>query len=108
MSDNKKIEMKTKAIKINYVYPDDLKSYFSTNSVVQHQKDHFILSFFETWPPAILGSKEEQLSQFNHLDKINAKCVARIILTPDKMGDLIRVLEENYHTFLEKQQGGKK
>jgi hypothetical protein len=49
-----------KNVRIERRYPDDLQSYFVGNVVAQHQPDSFILSFFEIWPPAIVGETDEE------------------------------------------------
>ena len=90
-----------KKIKIRHLYPDDIDSNFVSNIVVQHQPDHFVVSFFEVFPPPILGdSLEEKRSKFNQMDHVDAKCVSRIIVTPDKMGEIIQILSENYNKYL--------
>ncbi len=94
----------SKSIKINWVYPPEMSSYFSDNFVVQNQKDHFILSFFEVINPAILGSKEERQAQLEGLNDIDAKCISRIIVTPKKLKDIIDVLNENYNNYLKKSE----
>jgi hypothetical protein len=77
-----------KKVRIDRKYPDDLQSFFVSNIVVQHQPDHFILSFFEVWPPAILGDSEAETQKV--LD-----CVARIVLTPDRMKEFVQLISEN-------------
>lgn len=101
-----------KKIKIERTYPDDLKSYFVANVVVQHQPDNFILSFFEVWPPAILGeTEEEKLKEFNTIDQVEAKCVARLVLTPSKMKEFLDTMADNwknYEQLLKIESGDKK
>ncbi len=96
---------KPKKIKINHKYPDNLQSYFASNFVVQHQEDHFILSFFEVYHPPIIGeTEEEKIAVLDKIDHIDANCVARIVLTPEKLEDIIRALQENQNSFLNRQK----
>lgn len=89
-------EVVAKEIRVERVYPEDLQSHFVSNLVVQHRPEFFILSFFEVWPPAILGETEEEKKQaLDNLDHVEAKCVSRIVLTPGKMQEFIEVMSEN-------------
>lgn len=92
-------------IKINFQFPENIKTYFADNFVVQHQNDHFILSFYEVLHPVILGSKEERTEQLKKIKKMDATCVSRIIVTPEKLKDIISILTENYDNFQKKQIG---
>jgi hypothetical protein len=79
-----------------------LESHFVTNFVVQHQPDHFVLSFFEVWPPPILGDTEkERQDQIEKVDYIDANCVARVIVTPDKMSEFLHTISENIKKYEE-------
>ena len=89
-----------KGVNLNWVFPSDLKSYFSDNFIVQHQKDHFVLSFFEVIQPAILGTLEERKAQVQKIKQVDAKCIARILVTPEKMKDIVNVMNENYNNYL--------
>jgi len=96
---------KFKKIPIKLSYPNELQSHFSSNFVVQHQPDHFILSFFEVFPPPIIGETEEEKKEIlENIDHIDAKCIARIILTPDKLEDMIKALQENFDNYLNKKK----
>ena len=97
-----------KKLKIRHIFPDNLDSNFVSNIVVQHQPDHFIVSFFEVFPPPILGdSEEDKRQQFNKMDHIEAQCVSRIIVTPDKMSEIITVLNDNYDNYLNAKKNDK-
>lgn len=86
----------TKRVKLNLIYPDVLESKFTNYITVQNQKDFFTLSFFETVIPPILGeTEEERKKEFDKLESADAKCLARFILTPDKMIELNRAIEDN-------------
>jgi len=95
-----------KTLKLNHVYPEDLKSYYVDNVVVQHKPDRFILSFFEVFEPPILGeTEEERKREVESLESIEAKCVARLIVTPNRMQEFIDVLNQNmskYQILIEK------
>jgi hypothetical protein len=89
-----------KKIRIERVYPEDLQSHFVSNIVVQHQPEAFILSFFEVWPPAVLGeSEEEKKLAMDAIDHVEAKCVARLVLTPSKMREFLETMSENLQNY---------
>lgn len=52
--------------------------------------------FFETILPTIIGeTEEERKTAFEKINTISAKCVARFIVTPEKMPGFIKVMQEN-------------
>jgi len=60
----------------------------------------FILSFFEVWPPAILGeTDEEKQEMLDSLESVEAKCVARLVVTPSRMREFIAVMNENLSNY---------
>jgi hypothetical protein len=96
------IEHKYLEIKVERNYPDDLRSYFVSNIVIQHQPDFFILSFFELWPPAIVADTEEEKKiMVDSLTTVEAKCVARIVLTPARMKELQELIAQNLSSYAE-------
>jgi len=89
-----------KQVPLKRTYPADLRTHFVANVVIQHQPDHFILSFFEVLPPPILGATElEKQAVFEQIDSVEARCVARIVVTPNRMKAIIRALSENYADY---------
>lgn len=88
-------EVISKTIPINRIFPEELQSHFVEHFVVQQSDDHFVLSFFEVWPPVIVGTKEEKLKTMENLEAVNAKCVARLVLTPKRMQEIATVIQAN-------------
>lgn len=92
--------IKGKKVRIDRVYPDTLQSHFVSTVVVQHQPDAFILSFFEVWPPAVLGeTAEEKQRALESIENVEAKCVARLVLTPGKMREVVGIMTENLKSY---------
>jgi hypothetical protein len=98
----KKIKIVEATIPLKRVYPEDLQTNFVVNMTIQHESDHFILQFFEVFPPLLLGSNEEKKAVIESLDHVDAKCVSRIVVTPEKFGEFLKTMNENYHNFLSK------
>jgi hypothetical protein len=91
-----------KQIPLQREYPTDLQSNFVSNLVIQHQPHAFILSFFEVWPPPIVGeTDEEKREQVEQIESVKATCVARLVVTPDKMKDFLDTMQENYEQYEE-------
>ncbi len=88
------------AVRLQFEWPEDLMSRYATNFVAQHTLYEFTLSFFEVLAPVLLGSPEENRKQLAGLENVPAKCVARIILSPNGMLELIGVLQRNYQMYL--------
>jgi len=93
MADEKEIEIRQVEVPIEWYVPESLVSRYATNMIVQHSEHEFILSFFETPPPLILGeSRSEDLKK---LKSIRATCVAQIIVARDRMPRFVDVMQEN-------------
>ncbi len=89
-----------KKVRIERIYPEDLKSNYIADIVVQHEAELFILSFFEVWPPVLLAeSEDEKRKAFDALDHVDAKCAARFVITPSKMKEFIKALQDNYEKY---------
>ncbi len=94
-------EKKTEETKlpIEWYIAEDLKSQYATNIVIQHTDQEFLISFFEIKHPIILGADEEVKSTYEKIGKLKADCIARIIVTPDRMKNFINAMRENYDRF---------
>ena len=98
--DDKKKNMIIKKVKVNYNYPEDLKSHFITNAVIQQQPEYFILSFFESWATPIIGDTiEERKAQLEKVDHLDANCVARFVVTPERMRDIAKAINDNLERY---------
>src|SRR5215216_2408009 len=81
-------------IPINWYFPDDLVSGYATNILVQAGPEEFYVSFFEAPPPVIM--RPEDVEKIN---EVEAECIARIVINPRRMGDFIRVLQQQFEAF---------
>lgn len=87
MSDDKGI-----AIPLDWHVPEDLIPRYATNFVVQGTGHEFVISFFEAMPPVILGTIEEQKEQAKSVGSVQARCVARIVVSPSRMLEFAQLL----------------
>ncbi len=75
--------------------PPDPTILYSTHAVIQSTSSEFVISFFEIFPPLLMGDEDEKLRQFMNIDAIRARFLARIVMTPDRIEELIAALQEN-------------
>jgi len=100
MADDKKPEARKQAVRIDFTFPDDIQSYFVSNAIVQHQPEYFTLSFFEAWLPLVLSpTNEDGESNPDELPSVSARCVARLVMTPGKMREIVAALNENLKKY---------
>ena len=81
-------------------FPEDLVSGYATNILVQASDQEFYLSFFEAMPPIILSPEDAQ-----NLEGVRAECIARIIISPDRMVKFVEVMQQQLDAFNQKQKG---
>jgi len=95
-----------KKVKIARNFPENLQSFFVSDLLIQHEDENFVLSFFEMWPPAIIGETEEDVrSEIEKIDHIDAKCVSRLIITPNKMKSFIEAINSNFEKYENSKSG---
>lgn len=90
-------------LRINYEVPENVPTRYATHIVAQHGDREFLISFFEVWPPLLLGTPEEIQAQIEQTDHVKAKCVARIVVSADRLTEFIQVLQNNLQKFTAKQ-----
>jgi hypothetical protein len=97
-----------KEVQLDWYVPDELVSHHANNIVVQYLDGEYIISFFETLPPIVLGTPEERRRQAEQINSVRARCVARIIVPGTKMESFIGALAQSYTRVImenEPQQG---
>jgi len=68
---------------IKWVVPDSISTDHATHMIVQQQGSEFVLLFFETTTPLFMGSPEEQIEEYKKLPYIEAKCVAKVVMSAE-------------------------
>ena len=89
---------------IEWHIPEGTVSRYATNMVVQHSEQEFILSFFELLPPIILGTPQE-LEKLDKMTSVRAECIARVIVSADRMPKFIEVLQQTLEKVAAKREG---
>lgn len=73
---------------------------YATNITIQHTENEFFLSFYEIRPPLLLGNQDEISREIDNIDYVEAECVARIAVCPNKMHTILKAMQENYDNFI--------
>jgi hypothetical protein len=60
---------------------ESLRTEHATHLVVQSHGSELTLLFFELQPPFTIGTPEEQATQMEKLPHVEAKCVAKIVMS---------------------------
>lgn len=84
---------------LKWVIPESISSRFATEMLVQHTDQEFVLSFFETVPPAFFGSPAEQLEQARKMDAVETVCVARIVISAKRMPGFAKAIEKGIERY---------
>ena len=88
------------SLPIEWHVSESIQSRYASNAFVQVGEHELILSFFETIPPILTGSPEENRAKLLQLGAIRAECVARIIVDPDLVPKLIQALQTTLDGYL--------
>ncbi len=84
-------------------FPDDLLSGYATNILVQVGEQEFFISFFEVQHPVLLEPED-----VTKLESVKAECIAKIIVTPERLTAFIKVLQEQLDAYNAKKAGAQK
>jgi hypothetical protein len=91
--------MAARNIPIEWLVPPDLRAEYATNVLAQHGEHEIFLLFFQAQPPIILGELAEREKQLETLTAIPAKCVAKVIVSPDRLEEIIQLLTTQLESY---------
>lgn len=91
-------------VPIEWHISEDLDSNYATNLVIQHSEHEFFIDFFEMRHPLILGNPDQVREQQEKLESVRAECVARIIVSPDRMQEFVDAIQANLNKYMGKEQ----
>jgi hypothetical protein len=106
MVDSVDSDVQGSAIPLRFDVPDSIETRYATNFTAQHTEQEFIIGFYEARPPILLGTPEQNLAALRELGSVSARCVARVVVSPSRMRELIQVLTTNYENFLSRRTEG--
>ncbi len=79
-------------LRVQHRIPDNVGLTYSDNFIVQHTENEFTISFSQIEQP--FAFTEEEYAQ---LSTVKAEVVARIVISPLKMRELIKALIDNWN-----------
>jgi len=90
-------------VPIEWHISEELDSKYATNLVIQHSEHEFIINFFEMHHPLIFGDPDHVREQWQKLESVRAECVARIIVSPNRMQEFINVMQADLNKYVGKE-----
>jgi hypothetical protein len=87
------------ALPIQWHVSDNLPSIYANNVVVQQGVYEFIISFFEAKLPLTVGTPEEIRARLTQLEGVPAECVARVLVAPELVQQIINALQTTLDTY---------
>ena len=85
-----------KEIKLKRVFPVGVQAQFVDHFVIQRRPDHYILMFYDIMMPPIIAEDEQEFQELvDNLEEIEARCVARLVLTHKGMKAFYEALSDN-------------
>ena len=98
VEDNEEVSRSDRiAVRVRLTEPEGATVQFVNHMTSQFTAEEFILTFAQVVPPTSAGLTIEEFQQLTHVD---AKVVCRIGLSPERMRQLIDILQSNYETYL--------
>lgn len=93
----KKKKPQDRVIPMVWDFPEDLWSGYATNILVQTGEEELYVSFFEARPPVILNKTD-----WEKVESVTAQCIARIVITPDRLAKFIDAMQQQLVAFNKK------
>ena len=106
MSEHQQLEGEGVYLPVEFVFPEPPITRFADHMLIQHTEHEFIVSFFESASPVLLGKPEDNLEALKRLGSVKAYCVARIVISAGRMPSMVKALQENLATYQAKKCGG--
>lgn len=82
-------------VKLEFERQPDMLLLYADNINIIHTPTEFIISFMQAQPPVLTSD-----DQWNAVDSIKSKCVARIVVSPMKMELMIKALATNFQKYI--------
>ncbi len=78
---------------------ESLRTEHATHLIVQSHGSELTLMFFEYQPPLTVGTPQEQAAQIEQLPHVEAKCVAKLVMSAPNAAQASNVLSEQLEHF---------
>jgi hypothetical protein len=83
-------------IPIRVLFPefDDTPPVWANHVAIQFLGNEFAVSFYAALPPLVSGTTPEDLARMRAVESVPARCVAKVIIGRDRLGDVAKALTE--------------
>ncbi len=91
-------EEKIKEFLLDFVIPEDIKTFYVNEMAIQDMQTEFILSFFEVRVPII---RKQDLKSIKE-STLKPICVSRLAISVERIPDIIKVLQDRLDIFIKR------
>lgn len=104
MADEQPGDVLARQVPIVWIEPDE-PIIFANQFLIQYFEEEFILSFGQLVPPPMLANEDEDLrrERLERLEYVPSKVVGRFGFTPQRMRNLVRVMQDSLARYEERQ-----
>lgn len=71
---------------------DSVVTHYASILAAQPVETNMLISFFEVHPPVFFGPPEQQMAQLERTKSVAAECVARVIVSAERLEEMINIL----------------
>ena len=96
-------QIKVKQVPLKWEVSDNIVSRFVTHVTVQFNDDYFVIAFFETLPPLLIGSGEDVARQLENIASVKAQCVGRFIVPASVYPGIVQAITETQKKYFDLQ-----
>jgi len=86
---------------MKWVVSDSIRTDHATHLIVHQQGSEFTFLFFEEAVPLLMGSSEEQIAAYEALEHLEAKCVAKVVMSAENATLAANTLIESLNRYQE-------
>ena len=83
-------------IPLDFSDAENARALFSNTFVVQNDQQEFHLLFFQANPPMLVSNDPDREKKLKAIKSMKPQCVARIVVTADRMQAIIAAMSENF------------
>ena len=90
-------QAETLSAPVAWRYPEGQTGQFANHLWVQYDGHEYHLSFFEIKPPLLTSdTADEKRQELEQMGSVDARCVARIVVSAGRMKDFVQTMKGNY------------
>jgi len=93
MSEAEQEEKHEITLSVDWHIPESIQGQYTNNILVQAGQFEFNIFFFEMQQPILSGSSEENKAKLEEMKSIQARCVSKVVLSPELIPGFINALQ---------------